>query len=508
MLRKLIGWALDNPMIVMVMTVVLICFGIHSFQNVNVEAYPDPAPAIIEVIAQFPGASAEEVERQVTIPLEVTFAGMPKLKYLRSKSLFGLAHLRMQFEYGWEYEKARQEVINRIQFSQQLPANVTPQLSPQSPTGEIFRYTLNSPKDEFGDDIYTLADLKSLQDWFLEREFRRVQRVIDVTSRGGKVKRYEIHLDPNQMIRLGITLAQIQNAISNANLNVGADFMIQGQVAMNVRAVGLIGAGLDPIQQVLGKPDPDPAAAEELAKAQRENLPNAAKLREEQRRRLARAATATLREEENERIQEIRRLVVTSVNNAAILLEDLVEGGRLQPGQPVGRWGVVVGNQTRLGRSGLSVPNHKKAEEIHRIVDIASGKILSRDEDDKVECIVLLRKGEDTLPALADVRKKVAEFNDPKTGRLLPGVLIEPYYDRTDLIGVTTETVEENLVLGMVLVAVILLMFLSNVRAPSSSRSTFLWRCCSRSPFSIRAESRRICCRSGRSTSASSSIHR
>src|SRR5437660_2635967 len=147
MVHKLIHWAIDNPLIVLLLAVALIGIGGYAFANVNVEAYPDPAPAIVEVIAKFPGASAEEVERQVTIPLEVTLAGMPGLKYSRSKSLFGLAHLRNQFEYGVDYEKAKQEVINRLQFTQQLPACVIPQLSPQSPTGEILRYTLSSPKD-------------------------------------------------------------------------------------------------------------------------------------------------------------------------------------------------------------------------------------------------------------------------------------------------------------------------------------------------------------------------
>ena len=135
MVRKLIAWSLDNPLIVLLMAFALAVVGLYSFLNVNVEAYPDPAPAIIEVVAQFPGASTEEVERQVTIPLEVTLAGMPGLTYTRSKSLFGLSHLRNQFEYGHDYEKARQEVINRLQFTQPLPPGVSPQLSPQSPTG-------------------------------------------------------------------------------------------------------------------------------------------------------------------------------------------------------------------------------------------------------------------------------------------------------------------------------------------------------------------------------------
>src|SRR5438874_5047216 len=244
MIRRLIEWAVKSPLIVILLALALAGGGMYAFLHVNVEAYPDPAPAIIEVVAQYPGASAEEVERQVTIPLEVTLAGMPGLKYTRSKSLFGLAHLRNQFEYGVDYEKARQEVINRLHFTQQLPPGVIPQLSPQSPTGEILRYTLSSPKDASGRDLYTLNDLKALQDWVLEREFRRVPRIIDVTSSGGTVKRYEIHPDPDRLKQLGITLQQVQNALTNANANVGGDYVIQGHVAMSVRSVGLFGGGL------------------------------------------------------------------------------------------------------------------------------------------------------------------------------------------------------------------------------------------------------------------------
>src|SRR5581483_7467625 len=142
MVRKLTAWALDNPVIVFVLAGVLLCVGGYAFVNVNVEAYPDPAPAIIEVVAQMPGASAEEMERLVTIPIEVALAGMPGLNTTRSKSLFGLSHLRNQFDYGIEFYKARQEVINRLQFTQQLPPGVIPQISPETPTGEIYRYTL------------------------------------------------------------------------------------------------------------------------------------------------------------------------------------------------------------------------------------------------------------------------------------------------------------------------------------------------------------------------------
>ena len=136
MVRALISWALDSPLIVLLIAVAMAGFGLYAFTHVNVEAYPDPAPAIVEVVAPYNGASAEEIERQVTIPLEVTLAGMPGLKYVRSKSLFGLSHLRIQFEYGFPYSEARQEVINRMQFTQQLPPNITPQLSPETPTGD------------------------------------------------------------------------------------------------------------------------------------------------------------------------------------------------------------------------------------------------------------------------------------------------------------------------------------------------------------------------------------
>jgi cobalt-zinc-cadmium resistance protein CzcA len=465
MLRRLIGWGLDNPLIVLLLAAALAGYGVYAFLRVNVEAYPDPAPAIIEVVAQFPGASAEEVERQVTIPLEVTLAGIPGLKYTRTKSLFGLAHLRNQFEYGIDYDKARQEVNNRLKFAQQLPPGVTPQISPETPTGEIYRYTLNSPKDAAGKDIYTLNDLKALQDWVLEREFRRVPRIADVSSSGGTVKRYEIHPDPDRMKRLGITLGQIQAALANANANVGGDYVIQGDVAHNVRCVSLFGGGDDPASQVLGMKDPDPEAASELAYAEREQSPDLPRLREARRVRLATAAAARLRQQEERRIREIRSIVLTSINNSPILLEDVVEGGRLSPGQRAGERGVVVGHQTRLGRVGLSKPREVATPTgIHRVVG-PKGDLVWRDEDDKVQCIVLLRKGEDSLPALKAVQKKVEELNDPESGKMLPGVLIEPYYDRTELINVTTETVRENLILGMVLVSVILLMFLSNVRS-------------------------------------------
>ena len=247
MVGKLIEWATHSVVVVLLLVAALTAVGGYAFFSVNVEAYPDPAPAIIEIVAQYPGASAEEMERQVTIPLEVALTGMPGLKYTRAKSMFGLTHLRNQFEYGVDYLAARQEVVNRLS-QVNLPNGVTPQISPASPIGEILRYTLDSPKDGLGNEIYTLNDLKALQDWTLQRQFRRVPRVAGVTSSGGTVKRYEILPDPDRLKEYGITLRQLQDAIAGSNANVGGDFVRQGSTIQVVRGIGLIGGGEDPMQ--------------------------------------------------------------------------------------------------------------------------------------------------------------------------------------------------------------------------------------------------------------------
>jgi cobalt-zinc-cadmium resistance protein CzcA len=431
MVRWLIRSALNFPVAVIVLAVGLGILGAYSFTHVNVEAYPDPAPAIVEVVAQFPGASAEEVERQVTIPLEVTFRGMPGLNHIRSQSLFGLSDLKMTWHYGsqWTYEAARQEVINRLAtLSQPLPSGVTPVISPESPTGEIYRYILRVPKDDSGREIYTLNDIKAMQDWVLQREFKSVQRVVDVTSFGGTVRRYEVQPDPDRLRRYGVTLSQLQAAITNSNATVGGDYVNQGQVALTVRSVGLFGGGVDPVNKVLGLKNPQ-------------------------------AAASILRAEEMRRIHDIRKLVIASVNNQPVRVEDVVEGGRLSSDELPGSRGVVVSHQTRLGRIG-----YWKADRPRPAGSALSLADVGHDEDDMVSAIILLRKNEETLPALRDINAKVKELNDPASGRLLPGVEIEPYYDREDLVNVTTETVRENVLLGIVLVTLILLMFLNNVR--------------------------------------------
>ncbi len=324
MINRLVRWAMHNRLVVILLAAGLLGYGIYAFRKVNVEAYPDPAPAIVEVVARYPGASAEEVERQVTIPLEVALAGMPGLAITRTQSLFELCHVSNQFEYGVDPAQARQEVLNRLRLAD-LPAGVTPDISPRSPTGEIFRYVLIGPKDSAGRDIYDPNDLKSLQDNTLERLFRRLPRVVDVTSYGGTVKRYEIHPDPARMQRYGITLQQLKDAIASNNSNVGGDYIIQGGAAHVVRSLGLLGMGQDPMETAMGMKDPV-------------------------------AARNYLRAEEERRIREIRQIVLSATNNVPVRVGDVVEGGPLRAGSPLGRQGVVMGYQTRLGHVMRSLP--------------------------------------------------------------------------------------------------------------------------------------------------------
>jgi len=427
MVQGLIAWALRNRLIVILGVLTIAAVGLFAFFNINVEAYPDPAPAIVEVIAQYPGASAEEVERQVTIPLEIALAGMPGLDYSRSKSLFGLSHLRNQFDYGADYFRARLEVLNRLN-SVVLPSGVTPEIAPTSPTGEIYRYIIDAPTDAQGHDIYSLYDLKSLNDWKLEKDFRRVQRIADVVSFGGAVKRYEIQPDPARLLQYGVTFEQLENAVTQSNENVGGDYLRQGDSVQAVRGLGLIAGGQDPLQQLKAKMDPKSAAA-------------------------------VLRNEENRRIREIRQIVLSATNNVPIKVSDVVEGGRHASIDPNSRRGVVVGTHTRAGRVAASLPKlDEKGEQ-----QIENGERAWNDKEDVVEGIVLLRKGEKSLPALADVRAKVEQLNQP--GQLLPGVTLNTVYDRTNLINLTTATVRENVLVGIGLVVLILLVFLNDTRS-------------------------------------------
>ncbi len=244
MVRFIILWSLHNRMLVIAAVLALIAVGIHSARELNVEAYPDPTPPLVEVITQSPGFSPEEMERLIGIPIEMVLNGMPGLENLRSTSVAGLNDIKCQFSYGTDYWSARQEVINRIGFVANLPPGVQPGLSPWSPTGEIVRYVLEGPG-------YTTNQLKAVQDWVMERTLKTVPGVIDVTGYGGTVKQYQVLVDTRLLRQYNVTLKQVEDAIDNSNANVGGDILTLGSQAHNVRALGLLGHGKDPLDPAL-----------------------------------------------------------------------------------------------------------------------------------------------------------------------------------------------------------------------------------------------------------------
>ncbi|HVU52037.1 MAG TPA: CusA/CzcA family heavy metal efflux RND transporter [Polyangia bacterium] len=258
MIQRIVAFALRYRAMVLVFGVALVIVGLLSFHALPIEAYPNPVPPMVEVISQPPGWSAEETERYVTIPLEIALAGMPGLDHVRSQSLFGLADVKCYFRWGTAYKDARQEVINRLQFTT-LPAGVQAEISPWNAIGEIFRYrlvdrTYEAQKKQLeslpGDHALQLAEvrdrsllkLKTLEDWVLERQWKQVPGVIDVTSYGGLSKEYHVEVDPVRLKARGATLAQLAAAIANANQNVGGQRQEIGQQSYTVRGVGLIGS--------------------------------------------------------------------------------------------------------------------------------------------------------------------------------------------------------------------------------------------------------------------------
>ncbi len=240
-LARIVTLSLRRPIFVLLLAAVVALGGFAAFRQLNIEAYPNPVPPLVEVIAQPQGLSAEEVERQITIPLEVTLAGIPGLDHIRSQSLFGLSDVKCYFTWSTQYREARQEVINRLQFAT-LPNGVQAQISPWNAIGEIFRYRVVGKG-------YSLQELKAAQDWVLEPQFKQVPGVIDVVGFGGLTKEYHVEIDPNRLRAYGLTLAQVNAAIANANQNVGGQRLTLGEQSFTVRGVGLI-AGIPDIANI------------------------------------------------------------------------------------------------------------------------------------------------------------------------------------------------------------------------------------------------------------------
>jgi cobalt-zinc-cadmium resistance protein CzcA len=368
MIRSLIDYALDNRFLILIAASLLLIWGAISFHNLPVEAYPDVANNYVQVITQWPGRAAEEVEQQVTIPIEIVMNGIPHLEHLRSTSLFGLSSVMLIFDDQSENDWNRQKVLERLS-QVTLPANLQPQIGTDySPVGQIYWYTLQSRNPK-----YDLMDLKSLEDWVLEKQFKSVPNVVDVVSFGGTTREYQVRLDPDKLVSYGLNLNQIEQQLMNNNVNAGGSFVEAGLQQINVRSLGLV-----------------------------------------------------------RNVEDIAQTVIKTQNGTPLRIGDIAS--------------VAQGPRIRLGQIGKA---------IHR----ADGKII--DNNDVVEGIVLLRKGANSDETLDAIHAKVDELN----GRILPpGVKIVPFLDRSNLVHYTTHTVLHNLTEGIVLVAIILFLFLGNLR--------------------------------------------
>ena len=358
MLRNLIAACLSRRPLVVLIFAAFLGIGYAAFRTLNIEAYPDPAPPIIEIIAQWPGQSPEEVERYVTIPIEIAVASTPGLKFVRSNSVYGLGFIRLQFEYGRDYYFVRQQAINRLN-EVKLPDGIQPQISPAGGISEIFRYQLKGPPD------MDTMQLKTLQDWVVERRLRIVPGVADVAVLGGKTKEYQVEIDLNRLVSRGVTLPQVIQAISSSNVNVGGRTIAMGEQSVNVRGLGVV-----------------------------------------------------------QSLEDIGNTVLTQQGGVPVLMSDVAE--------------VKLGFTPRVG-------------------------LFTRDEaDDGVAGIVFMQKLERTMDVVQRIRAAIQTINTD--GTLPPGVKIEPYYDRGDLVALTVHNVLHALTFGILLIFLIQWLFLGDLR--------------------------------------------
>ncbi|HEY2676699.1 MAG TPA: CusA/CzcA family heavy metal efflux RND transporter [Steroidobacteraceae bacterium] len=233
-MNAIVTFALRQRVLIVALLIMSLIAGAVSFLNLNIEAYPDPVPPLVDIVTQSTGQSAEEIERYITIPLEIQMAGIPNVQAIRTISLFGLSDVKVQFTYDFTYTQAEQWVTNRLSQLGSLPNGAQPQISPTSPIGEIFRYRVVGPPN------YSVTDLKTLEDWVLERRFKAVPGVIDVTGWGGKTKTYDIAIDQGKLVGYGLSVPAVLQALSNANINVGGQTVNFGAQSAVVRGVGLI----------------------------------------------------------------------------------------------------------------------------------------------------------------------------------------------------------------------------------------------------------------------------
>ena len=357
-MNRVVASSLRQRFLVVLLTLVLIGAGTRSLERLPVDAYPDLSPPIVEIITQWPGHAAEEVERLITVPVEIGMNGIPKMTSQRSITLYGLSDVILTYHDGTDNNFARQEVFNRLS-SLSLPTGVTPSVSPlSSPSGLIYRYVLQSSDR-------SPMELKTFEDWIIEPAYKSLAGVADDSGFGGGTMQYQVLLDPAKIAGVGLSVLQVEAALAANNGNAGGGFYSQGGQFYYVRGLGRL-----------------------------------------------------------ETLEDIGNVVLAVNNGTPVLLKN------------VGR--VVIGIAPRLGEFGFEK------------------------QDDCVEGVILLRTGDKTQDVLKRVEAKTKQLNE----QVLPkDVKIVPFYDRTDLIKLTTQVVEQNLLRGMLLVIVILIFFLYDFRA-------------------------------------------
>jgi len=358
LMNRIVASSLRQGFLLALMTLVLIGAGSRSLERLPVDAYPDLSPPIVEIITQWPGHAAEEVERLITVPIEIEMNGIPQMTTIRSISLYGLSDVILTFQINTDNYFARQQAFNRI-GDLSLPSGVSPSLAPlSSPSGLIYRYVLQSSDR-------SPMELKTFEDWTVEPQYKSVAGVADDSGFGGGTMQYQVLLDPVRIAAVGLSVQQVESALTANNANAGGGFYSQGGQFYYVRGMG-------------------------------------------------RLIT----------VEDIGNVVLAVHNGTPVLVKD------------VGR--VAIGIAPRLGEFGY------------------------QQQDDAVEGVILLRTGEKTQDVLKRVEAKTKELND----EVLPkDVKIVPFYDRSDLIELTTQTVERNLLRGMLLVVVVLIFFLYDFRA-------------------------------------------
>src|ERR1022692_229666 len=309
-MTTLLNTLLRYRTIVLIVLVASLAAGTFGALKLDVEAYPDPSPPLVEIITQNPAWSAEEMEQQVTAPIELTLNGTPRLEQVRSISIFGLSDVKLYFNFSSDLFHDRQEVLARLQ-TLTLPMNLQPQLSPWSPVGEIYRYQVTGP--------YSLNDLKATQDWLVRRELKQVPGVVDITTFGGTTKQYQIEPDPNKLLAYGVTLPQLILAIQNSDANAGGNYLSIGDQSVNVRSLGLLRSMDDIGNVVIAEKNGTPVLVHDVATVKEGFQPRLGKIGRDSQNDIVQAIVLLQKDEQSLPALGVLKKKITELNNGTLL---------------------------------------------------------------------------------------------------------------------------------------------------------------------------------------------